>query len=136
MRSAAFVYSNVMLAAVGALADGYEQRCAAFFGRDPVPAQYVLKLPPGSRIGGVVQNEAGDPVANASISVQFFGTGDSSTREFQRERPGFPADDLPVAKTDQSGHWTFGSAPETNGDFLISVKHPDYPSADFSKRRG
>ncbi len=124
-------YPSAVFVAIGALADGYEQRCAVLGHPEPVPASYVLKLPAGSKIGGVVQNENGGPVAGADIYVQFFGTGDSSDREFQRERPGFPADDLPVAKTDASGRWEFASAPETNGDFSIGVKHPDHPVASF-----
>ena len=49
-------------------------------------------------VTGRILEDQGRPVANADIMIQFAGTGDSDTREFQKERPGFPADDLPVAR--------------------------------------
>ena len=42
----------------------------------PLPDSYVLKVPRGSSIGGVVQDESGQPVAGAGIQVSFYGTGD------------------------------------------------------------
>ena len=94
---------------VGVIADGYQERCVFLGGREPLPAGYTLKLPRGSRIGGLVRDAAGNPVTDASIAVQFYGTGDHEAREFQRERPGFP-EDFAVAKTDAQGRWSFGSA--------------------------
>src|SRR5580765_4366594 len=96
--------ANPLMLVLGVLADGYEQRCLVCGGpngSDPLPQDYILKVPRGSRIGGIVNDEAGKPVADAQIFVQFQGTGDASWREFQRERPGFPAEDLPVARTDR-----------------------------------
>jgi RNA polymerase sigma factor (sigma-70 family) len=125
------VFSNCMMVAAGVLADGYEERSVFAGGNEPVPPGWVLKMYRGSTIGGVVQDEAGRPVANADILVQFFGTGDSSAREFQRERPGFPSEDIAVATTDAFGRWQFRSAPETNGDFLVAVRHPQFPTVNF-----
>ena len=124
--------SNLKMLVVGALADGYEERCCAFLRPpDPIPSGYTLKLPRGSWIGGVVKDPSGNPVAGAEIEVQFYGTGDSDAREFQRERPGFPDDSPVVATTDANGRWRFGSAPETNGDFIIGVTHPFYSKTSF-----
>ncbi len=122
-------YSHPLMLMVGVLADGYAERCLAGGLDHPVPDAYVLKVPRGSRIGGVVQDESGQPVAGAGIQISCYGTGDYSGREFQRERPGLPGDDA-VATTDSAGHWTFGSAP-TNGDFHITVTHPGFPTANF-----
>ncbi|HLP76737.1 MAG TPA: sigma-70 family RNA polymerase sigma factor, partial [Candidatus Paceibacterota bacterium] len=125
--------TNLMMLAVGVIADGYEERCAFLVGvKETIPATYTLRLPKGSRIGGVVRDESGNPVANAEIEVQFIGTGDHSDREFQLERPGFPADDLAVATTDAAGRWSFGSAPETRDEFWIAVVHPDFSKATFN----
>lgn len=121
--------SNVMMLVVGVLADGYQEKCAFLGGREPLPAAYTLALPRGSAIGGVVRDEGGNPVVDAGIVVQFHGIGDADTREFQRERPGFPSDDYSVARTDAAGRWRFGSAPETNGNFWIQVKKPGFPTA-------
>jgi RNA polymerase sigma factor (sigma-70 family) len=122
--------SGEAILAVGVLANGYEERCAVGGGPKPLTNNYILKLPRGSSISGVVQDESGKPVAGADIQIQFAGTGDSSDSEFQAERPGFP-DDFAVASTDDAGRWTFQSAPESNDDFYIAVKHPSYPTADF-----
>src|SRR6185312_7928833 len=124
-------YSNSLAVVAGVIAEGYEQRCVFAGGNEPVPAGWVLKMYPGSAIGGVVQDESGRPVANADILVQFFGTGDAEAREFQRERPGFPSEEIAVATTDASGRWQFRSAPETNGDFSVVVRHPEFPTATF-----
>jgi hypothetical protein len=125
------VFSNCQMVGAGVIADGYEERSVFAGGNEPVPAGWVLKMYRGGTIGGVVQDESGRPVANANILVQFFGTGDSSAREFQRERPGFPDDNIVVATTDAFGHWQFRSAPETNGDFFVAVRHSQFPNANF-----
>ena len=125
------VFSNCMVVSVGVIADGYEERSVFAGGNEPVPAGWVLKMFRGGTIGGIVQDEAGKPVAGADILVQFFGTGDSSDKEMQRERPGFPDDGIAVATTDAYGRWQFRSAPETNGEFYVEVRHPQYPKADF-----
>jgi protocatechuate 3,4-dioxygenase beta subunit len=109
---------------VGVVADGYAER--SFLGglQDPLPDGYVLKMPRGSRIGGVVQDPSGQPIAGANILIWFH-----SSRNPQRETPGFPGE-VTFATTDRAGHWTFGSAP-TNGDFGIAIDHPDFPKASF-----
>jgi hypothetical protein len=78
-----------------------------------------------------VQDESGRPIANADIFVHFYGSGDNSSREFQRERPGFPYGNLAVTTTDAAGRWQFRSAPETNGEFSVEVRHPQFPTASF-----
>ncbi len=125
------VFSNCLMVAAGVLADGYEERSVFAGGNEPVPPGWVLKMYRGGTIGGIVQDESGRPVANANIMVQFFGTGDNSAREFQRERPGFPDDTIAVATTDDSGRWQFRSAPETNGDFFVAVRHAQFPTVNF-----
>jgi hypothetical protein len=123
----AFPHPKIVVA--GVLVDGYEQKCVWACGLDPLPAGYVLKLSRGSRIGGVVQDELGNPVAGANLYVDF--SGPSDVCQFPVERPGFPNDDLPAATTDLSGRWTFGCAPQTNDEFSLRVKHLDYPEARF-----
>jgi RNA polymerase sigma factor (sigma-70 family) len=122
-------YPNPLLFCVGVLADGYEERCLAGNLRDPVPDSYVLKIPRGSRLGGVVQDESGQPVAGAGIYIRFYGFDDVSGHEFQRERPGFFSHSA-VTMTDRAGRWSFGSGP-TNADFRLAVIHPDFPPTSF-----
>lgn len=122
---------NAKMLCAGILADGYEQRCVILGANGTIPSGYVLKVPRGTTIGGIVQNESGAPVRGAHIFVQFYSTGDHELREFQSERGGFPADDLTVAITDAAGHWSFASAPTNGSDYFISVSHANYPEASF-----
>src|SRR5262249_15747996 len=39
--------------------------------------------------------------------------------------------DIAVAATDADGRWQFRSAPATNGEFLVEVRHPQFPVATF-----
>lgn len=123
--------ADAKMLCAGILADGYEQRCVMLGASGSIPAGYVLKMPHGTTIGGIVQNQSGAPVAGARIGVQFYSTGDHELREFQQERGGFPSDDFTVATTDTSGHWTFASAPTNGADYYIVVRHSNYPEAAF-----
>jgi RNA polymerase sigma factor (sigma-70 family) len=122
-------YANPLMVCVGVVAEGYAERSVVGGGPKPLPESYVLKVPRGSSIGGVVQDESGRPVVGAGIQVSFYGAGDASGREFQRERPGLLNEDI-VATTDSAGRWTFRSC-STNGDFNLAVTHPAFPKANF-----
>ena len=124
-------YADPPLLAIGVIANGYEERCVIGGGPKPLTNNYVLRLLRGSTISGVVQDESGKPVAGAGIQIQFSGTGDSSEREFKAERAGFPDDEITAATTDDAGRWTFQSAPASNDDFYLEVKHPSFPAATF-----
>lgn len=123
-------YANPMAIFAGVVADGYEERSVVGGMQKPLGSNYTMRLPAGATIGGVVVDKAGQPVADASIQVQFTGTGDYSNREFKQERPGIPDDNLDLIRTDHAGHWIFRSAP-TNGEFWMQIKHPDFPGKSF-----
>ena len=122
-------YAHPLLVFVGVVAEGYAERSVVGGGPKPLPDSYVLKVPHGTSIGGVAQDESGQPVAGAGVQVSFYGTGDYSGREFQRERPGLLNDDA-VATTDSAGRWRFGSC-SSDADFYIKVTHPAFPTANF-----
>jgi RNA polymerase sigma factor (sigma-70 family) len=124
-------YPGPPLLAVGIIANGYEERCVMGGGPNPLTNNYVLRLSRGSTISGVVKDESGKPVVGAGIQIQFSGIGDSSEREYQAERPGFPDDEITAATTDDAGRWAFQSAPASNDDFYVEVKHPSFPAASF-----
>jgi RNA polymerase sigma factor (sigma-70 family) len=120
---------------LGILAPGYVQKFFTWwpghFG--PLPKSYTFKLERGVGIGGFVRDAKGKPVANTRIILKFPGTGESDSRERERERLGF-WDDLPVAKTDAAGRWQSANVPPRYEDFSISVKHADFPDAWFAVR--
>jgi hypothetical protein len=117
---------------LGILAPGYVQKFFTWwpghFG--PLPKSYTFKLERGVGIGGFVRDANGQAVAGASIILKFPGTGESDSRERQRERLGF-WDDLAVAKTDSVGRWQSANVPPRYNDFSISVKHHSFPDAWF-----
>jgi hypothetical protein len=108
---------------VAVVADGYAEMSLRQDLEKTLPEPCVLNLTRGLTVGGVVQDEAGQPVAGAGIVLNFMN-GDP-TGLFLSEA---------VATTDSAGRWTFGSAP-TNAQPaapLIVVRHPDFPTATFN----
>jgi RNA polymerase sigma factor (sigma-70 family) len=125
-------YLNPLMVMVGVSADGYEERTACGELAHPLPDGYVLKVPRGFSIGGVVCDECGQPVAAATIGVSFDGTSGASNREFQREHFGLRNI---AATTDSAGRWTFANC-SSNREFRIVVSHPDFPIAVFENDDG
>ncbi len=125
-----FPSANPAAMAAAARADGYEARTVFKGPQAPSRDSYVLRLRRGSTIGGVVADEAGRPVAGASVLVSIYDAFDTPDNEWAETRGG-TLQNLNLTTTDSSGHWFFRSAP-TNEDFWISVTHPNFPPAGFS----
>jgi hypothetical protein len=84
---------------------------------ESLPTEFTAKLGKGWRIGGVVVDEDGKPVAGAEVnpSIEFekrpgdnqqFGTGDRVT-------------------TDANGRWSYSSVPDTDQEVQAEIHHPD-----------
>jgi len=112
---------------VGALMDGYVQKCVTWMpvDGDPIPSEYVMTLERGVGIGGRVLDELGNPVPQAEICVQFAEAGVVNPREPPREQLGF-VDDLVVTKTDEMGRWLCTVLPPDYTRFWLQVKHPSF----------
>lgn len=90
-----------------------------------VPATHTFPLPRGTSIGGVVRDEAGDPIAGARLVLRYF----------RSERTPHPhiMDDPVTTGTD--GRWRYDGAP---ADLLIggraifdaTLEHPDFMRKD------
>jgi len=117
---------------VGVLIDGYVQKFVSWyaFQGDPAPSEYLMRLERGARIGGWVTDESGSPIAQAEISIGFFGSGDGDDQERERERLGF-IDDVVVAKTAGDGLWACSVVPTNLSCFRIKVRHPDFEMATY-----
>ena len=92
---------------------------------DSISNAIVCQLSPDiGKIGGVVLDEAGRPVAGAEVRLNnsFWGT----VLENQEVLPSEPV------KTDATGHWSIQGLPEKYQDFSVTVTHPDFPEAQFS----
>src|SRR6266566_751197 len=84
---------------------------------------YTLKLARGAELSGSVQNEAGAPVAGATIS--FSGPGlNMAERENTHFHP-----DLSAVSSDEQGRWSMNQMPAGKG-FNILASHPDYAATD------
>jgi hypothetical protein len=84
---------------------------------EKLPTEFTAKLGKGWRIGGIVVDEDGKPVAGAEVnpSIEFekrpgdnqqFGTGDRVT-------------------TDAEGCWSYPSVPDTDQEVSAEFHHPD-----------
>ena len=80
-----------------------------------IPDEYKFRLVKGTRIGGVVKNEEGQPIQGAWVAYNhgggFFGDGHV---------------------TDENGRWKFDDV-RPGKEVYIHVKHPDYLSDHFAE---
>ncbi len=81
-----------------------------------IPDKYTLALEPGTKIGGIVQNEQGEPIEGASLFLIMPGGGGIE---------GVAIWDHEV-KTDSNGHWLCDIIPAEFNNILIRLSHPDY----------
>jgi len=92
---------------------------------DPVPAEFTVKLEKGTTIGGMVKNSAGDPIADAKVTLLI-------PWEKSRVR-GEPNSNIHPHETitDEKGFWKYESFPLTfvdklTGSLTARVEHKDY----------
>jgi len=91
-----------------------------------LPAEKVLRFEPGVTIGGVVRDEAGGPVAGASVTVYAPPTeSNQSNYVFQL---GYP-------KTDAEGRWHLDEAPAELAEVWARAEHPEYREAGVKVSR-
>ena len=82
-----------------------------------VPESHEARLEPGVPISGVVQDEAGKPIAQASVTPMAWPT--------KGEEPRYVYE-LGTAKTDDQGRWHIDDAPANVSSLSLHVRHPDY----------
>ena len=81
-----------------------------------IPDCYTLLLEPGTRIGGIIQNEQGQPISGATVFLLAVDDDDLSQS--------VDIWDLPV-KTDEQGRWQCEIMP-ADLEVAIRLSHPDY----------
>ncbi len=85
-----------------------------------LPESREVRLELGVPIRGVVQDEAGKPVAQASVTAMA-PAQEGEARHFVYE--------LGTTKTDEQGRWRIDDAPANASDVSLHVSHPDYRRA-------
>jgi beta-lactamase regulating signal transducer with metallopeptidase domain/protocatechuate 3,4-dioxygenase beta subunit len=87
----------------------------------PIPDGETVRLQPGESLGGVVQDEAGRPIAGAEVYLW--------SHNYKKKNPHELLFDL-RAISGPDGRWRTSGAPETTGELLgIHVVHRDYLSS-------
>jgi RNA polymerase sigma factor (sigma-70 family) len=100
-------------------ADGHVPKVTTFgFGR-VMPSEYIMKLERGVTIGGVVVDEAGQPVTGAKI--EFDGPGSDMTLQ---ENIQFGPDTAVV--TDVNGRWSCNLIAREFSEISLVVTHPEH----------
>ncbi len=93
----------------------------------PMPEAKEFRLVRGTELGGVAVDEAGAPVAGATVKVSApFADSDFPLMYF----------DVATLTTDAEGRWRTANAPEALGDVHASVAHPDYRGTSVKADRG
>ena len=88
-----------------------------------LPGDFTLKMEKVHTIGGVVRNDAGQPVAGAQVVLIIRGSsmGGMAQQVFNdiwEQR----------VTTDPAGRWHFDEAPADLRSLLVTLEHPDYVS--------
>ncbi len=87
--------------------------------RHPIewPASRELRFEPGTTIGGIVKDQAGQPIAGAKVSVYAPPTECEATSNVFS---------LGEIDTDARGRWRLDVAPKDLGGVFLAVEHPRY----------
>jgi RNA polymerase sigma factor (sigma-70 family) len=108
-------------------ADGHVPKVTSWGFKRAMPAEYTMKLERGVTIGGIVVDEAGQPIAGAK--VEFDGPGsDSSLPENVQFGPDTPA------ITDASGRWSCNMIPKEFDHIQLVVSHPEHAETSATVR--
>lgn len=96
-----------------------------FNSKDPVPDAYKLELEQGSTIGGIVNDEAGNPIPNVIVQLSVpYRHGEEQSREQ------LDLYNLPI-KTDATGHWRCDVVPKDMAQPYVRLSHPDFLSDEM-----
>jgi beta-lactamase regulating signal transducer with metallopeptidase domain len=82
-----------------------------------LPESQEVRLEPGVPISGLVQDEAGKPIAGANVTAM------SDASEMEEPRYSF---ELGTAKTDEQGRWRIDDAPANLSPVSVHISHPEY----------
>jgi hypothetical protein len=95
----------------------------------PIPSSYTFILQPSVRVGGIVQDDAGHPIAGAEVQIKctlLASAGDVSIPEMP----------LVSVRSDNTGHWFSDDIPANPAKLRLRLMHPDFISdTGFASRR-
>jgi RNA polymerase sigma factor (sigma-70 family) len=93
-----------------------------------VPAEYVLKMPRGGRMGGLVADDREQPLAGVEVTLH--GRSGAAGPP-SRERAVLNDWGKESVITDQAGHWAFDHLPPDWDNVHLIVSTPEFLKADY-----
>ncbi|MBI1176529.1 hypothetical protein GC207_03735 [bacterium] len=87
---------------------------------NPKPTQFAMA--PGKVIGGMVVDGAGMPVEDANVAISGIMKG---------SLVGYTLCKWPVVRTDSTGKWSIGAAPDDFQRLNLQITHPNYLPATY-----
>ena len=94
---------------------------------EDMPTNFVAKLEKGVAIGGIVKNDAGEPVPGARIILSGPPPSDVGERVRSVVAPNYHAE-----RTDEEGKWHFDEAPKDFESLTFRVTQADYVTTIFA----
>jgi len=91
-----------------------------------IPQNYTIALEPAVSIGGIVQNEQGQPIEAASVNIDRYSEGEYEKKSWISIRDY-------VVKTDKDGKWSCNVMPKALGRFGITLSHPEYADDVYAR---
>ncbi len=104
-------------------ADGHVPKVTTLGRSGALPPSYTMKMDRGIRIGGVVVDEAGQPISGAKIEFDYPGGNNLALQENIQFGPDA------TSLTDADGHWFCNMIPKDLDHILLKVTHPDHAEA-------
>jgi protocatechuate 3,4-dioxygenase beta subunit len=91
--------------------------------RIALPKELEIKLQPGFKVGGMVQDEKGLPIAGARVNLYMPSALPRSGYSFS----------LATLTTDRMGQWSFDNAPKDLSNVNANITHAEYLSPDSNR---
>ncbi|HSV13939.1 MAG TPA: sigma-70 family RNA polymerase sigma factor, partial [Tepidisphaeraceae bacterium] len=114
---ATFQYARAFCSAPGHAAMSIDFPNYTFKGQ--LLADYTVPMEAGTKIGGIVVDESGEPIIGATVSLSSYIRG-----PMDQPRPILRGENV---QTGVDGRWSFDNAPSDTSLINIEISHPDYP---------
>jgi ABC-type phosphate transport system substrate-binding protein len=114
---------------ITARADGFVPKLVHWGARrspPTIPPSYTLVLEPAISIGGIVQDESGNPIEGVKIEFSYDAPQSALEQPVLWDQP---------AKTDANGRWRSDLMPANLDKLFIRLEHPDYLSDETVDER-
>lgn len=105
---------------------GYASTVTVFGKQAPVPQQYTMPIERGMKVGGIVVDENGTPIASATVAI-WARLAQENSRD---GRPHPEVYDVSV-KTDANGKWSSDVIPPESKSVALRLSDPDFVSDDL-----